>query len=173
MNNVPVLRALALLVQAQRALQRLALKPLLPKQSLAPRQLRGHLALADERLGHPRHQDLLRRKTRQCSNRTCTLLQAQHWVTVRVDCPSHGLSCVPCCCRGLWKSMQHTRMGRTHCAFKSLSGLLGVLSVSHQQSCQGYLALDLNGWQLLPTRSQGNMTLNGLHVAIPQPKTSF
>ena len=72
-HNVPFLRALALLVQAQRALQRLALKPLLPKQSLAPRQLRGHLAFADECLGHPRHQDLLRRKTGQCSNRSCML----------------------------------------------------------------------------------------------------
>ena len=42
--------------------------------------------------------------------------------------------------------MCHTSMRRTHCSLKPLSGLLGVLSVSHEQSCQGYLALDLNGW---------------------------
>ena len=62
--------------------------------------------------------------------------------------------------------------GGAHCALEPLSSLLGVLSLSHQQSCQGYLALNLNGWQLLPTRSQGNMTLDGLHVEIPYRPSS-
>ena len=72
----------------------------------------------------------------------------------------------------LQESMRHTPMGRTHCSLKPLPGLLGALSMSHEQSCQGYLALDLSGWQLLPTRSQGNMTLDGLHMEMPQTKSS-
>ena len=69
--------------------------------------------------------------------------------------------------------MRHTRMGKTHCSLKPLPGLLCILSVSHEQSCQDYLALDLSGWKLLPTRSQGNMTLDGLHVKRASTKTSF
>ena len=60
--------------------------------------------------------------------------------------------------------MRHTPMGMTYCSLKPLPGLLSVLSMSYEQSCQGNLALDLGGWQLPPTRSQGNMTLDGLHV---------